>query len=315
MARRRSASSEGAVSLDSLLDTMANVVGILVLLLIVVQVSVGGALERIWGDVEKPTAAQLEAAEGEWHAVSEELERKRAQWQALGAPARGDDDTEKLARARARLDELELAIAAAKGELTRVAVELEDAGDQPFESERVVRLPDPRPPPRGATEINYFCRYGRMNGADFGRIFGALRSGFAEVTGAQPWDREVPVSELPRIASYFSSHRVGDGVYRWGVRPDPSNMRLEFILRWADTGAGLTTKDLRDPHSRFAVRLQTLDPDHHYLLFYVWSDSFEVYLQARRIAEDAGFSVGWRAWPAEVDPVAVPRAGRTYGID
>ncbi|MGH0037142.1 MAG: hypothetical protein ACQGVK_19130 [Myxococcota bacterium] len=315
MARRRNGSGEGAVSLDSLLDTMANVVGILVLLLIVVQVSVGGALERIWADVEKPTAAQLEAAENDWHRLSDELERKRGEWQALGQRARGDDDAEKLARARARLDELELAIAAAKGELTRVAVELEDAGDQPFESERVVRLPDPRPPPQGATEINYFCRYGRMNAAHFQRIFGALRSGFAEVTGAQPWDREVPVEELPRIASYFDSRRVGDGIYRWGVRPDSSNMRLEFILRWADTKVGLSDKDLRDPHSRYAMRLQTLDPEEHYLLFYVWSDSYEVYLTARRIAEDAGFRVGWRAWPADLDPVAVPRAGRTYGID
>lgn len=315
MARRKSAAGAGEVSLDSLLDTMANVVGILVLLLIVVQVSVGGALERIWGDVEKPTPAQLEAAQEQWRLVSQELEQKQARWQALGMPARGDDDEEKLARARARLDELELAIAAAKGELTRVAVELEDGGSKPFETERVVRLPDPRPPPRDATEVNYFCRYGHMNSADFAQIFGALRQGFAEATGAQPWDREVPVSELPRLASFFASRRIGHGVYRWDVRPDANNMRLEFILRWADPQAGLTVKDLEEPHSRYALRLQTLDPDDHYLLFYVWSDSFDLYLQARRIAEEAGFRVGWRAWPADLDPVAVPRAGRTYGID
>ncbi len=313
MARRKRGGD--AVSLDSLLDTMANVVGILVLLLVVVQVSVGGALERIMGDVERPTAAQLEAAEADWLLASDELEEREAEWQSLGAPALGDDDEEKLARARAKLDEVELALAAAQGELTRVEVALDRAGDQPFESERVVRLPDPRPPPRGAEEINFFCRYERINHASLPRLFSALDSGWRESIGANSWDQNIPRSEFGRVIDFFRQRKVGDGPYRWMVRPDRRGARIEAVLQWDDPGAGLTAKDLRDEHSSFAIRLQSLRKDSHYLRFYVWGDSFEVYLAARRIAEDAGFAVGWRVFPTEMDPVVGPSQEGSNRID
>ena len=58
--RRRKSSSQG--SLDSLLDTMTNVVGILVILLTVTQLGVGDAVQRIRGDIAEVSIEDLESA-------------------------------------------------------------------------------------------------------------------------------------------------------------------------------------------------------------------------------------------------------------
>jgi hypothetical protein len=39
--------------------------------------------------------------------------------------------------------------------------------------------------------------------------------------------------------------------------------------------------------------LQTLNPSKFYARFLVWPDSFETYLEARRVATQYGFSAGW----------------------
>ena len=64
--------SEGQ-SLDSLLDTMANVVGILVVLVAVMQLAVGDAVERIVeeGVLQSVTLPEVEAMEEEREAVAE----------------------------------------------------------------------------------------------------------------------------------------------------------------------------------------------------------------------------------------------------
>ena len=57
--RRRKKSSSGA-SLDSLLDTMTNVVGILVILLVVTQLGVSDAVKRISANAPKISVEELE---------------------------------------------------------------------------------------------------------------------------------------------------------------------------------------------------------------------------------------------------------------
>ena len=66
-------------------------------------------------------------------------------------------------------------------------------------------------------------------------------------------------------------------------------------LIWRDRGAGDDVAELRRKDADFRRSLAQLDPDRHYLTFLVWGDSFEPYLEARRVAEDAGFAVGWEA--------------------
>jgi hypothetical protein len=41
--------------------------------------------------------------------------------------------------------------------------------------------------------------------------------------------------------------------------------------------------------------LTRFDPRRTFFQFYVWDDSFDVYLKARELANEAGYSAGWDA--------------------
>ena len=67
-------------------------------------------------------------------------------------------------------------------------------------------------------------------------------------------------------------------------------------LDWRRPTAGETVAEIRAPSSNFEVALSGYDPQRHYIQFYVWGDSFDAYLEARRQAESRGFSAGWEAY-------------------
>ncbi|NRA10003.1 MAG: hypothetical protein HRU02_17735, partial [Myxococcales bacterium] len=59
-----------------------------------------------------------------------------------------------------------------------------------------------------------------------------------------------------------------------------------------------------------------LDPRRVHLSFFVWDDSFPVYVKAREIAETEGFSAGWEAY-GEHAPFrqSMVYAGGGVGVD
>ncbi|MEE3328129.1 MAG: hypothetical protein VX252_12405, partial [Myxococcota bacterium] len=107
MSRRRSSSRREGESLDSLLDTMANVVGILVMLVAVAQLSMGNALERIAEDVVpvELSPARVEAAEQQSREVEEAIVRVRGELEALPLTARREGLL--LEEAKSALDDLQ----------------------------------------------------------------------------------------------------------------------------------------------------------------------------------------------------------------
>ena len=79
---RRPKKTSGA-SLDSLLDTMTNVVGILIIMLIVTQLGVGQAVERIKGFVDEVSQEDYDQALAESEDLKALLEELRAEWREL----------------------------------------------------------------------------------------------------------------------------------------------------------------------------------------------------------------------------------------
>ena len=61
MARRRKETGDSRGSLDSLLDTMTNVVGVLIMVLIVTQVNVSSVAKRIRANLPDVSKSQMEA--------------------------------------------------------------------------------------------------------------------------------------------------------------------------------------------------------------------------------------------------------------
>ena len=290
--RRRHNDSQ---NLDSLLDTMANVVGILVVLMAVTQLTVNDAMKRIrvW---ESDEALELReerrkaesklamigpaslASALETSRLREHIERLRSVPAAtrVASPARVTAD---LARDKLRVRKFERELDDKRDQLAKLRIHLAEYEAAPEPETMDLRLPDPRPPPLGATEVVLFCRHGRVLYPNLEQ----LEKDFLEV-----------VRRARGSLSYFRSHDVGNRELRWQLLESPSGQIAQ--LDWRKPNVGETESELRYPHSALRSALDRYDPKHNFIRFFVWADSFEVYLASRRIAESAGFSVGWEAY-------------------
>jgi len=98
MKRRAKKSGNGGASLDSLLDTMTNVVGILVIVLILTQLGVGDAVKRISESLPDITLDQLQLARQEADELRSLLEKLNEQKEEVEARATWDLATADMQR-------------------------------------------------------------------------------------------------------------------------------------------------------------------------------------------------------------------------
>jgi hypothetical protein len=57
--------------------------------------------------------------------------------------------------------------------------------------------------------------------------------------------------------------------------------------------AGVTIEELKTPNNQFLAFLRKVNPSDQYLVFLVRDDSFDVFRDARKLADRVGYDVGW----------------------
>jgi hypothetical protein len=291
--RRRAGA--GGQNVDSLLDTMANVVGILIVLMAVVQMTVSDAMKRIqvW---ESEEAVELREARHEVEtkaagiasidlAQTLELSRLREHIRQLREESTTVTDTASVsadvAQRKLQVRRLEASIAEKKEKLANLQILLSKAEVAAEQQGIPLRLPDPRPPPLAADALVLFARFGRV----FDPRYDQLTRELNDVLQTAP-------RPIPR---YFEAYDIGNEMLRWQV-VDQARGRA-YRLDWRHTRIGETAEELRSPNAQLRSVYSGHNPQARFLYFYVWGDSFEVYLEARRIAEELGFAAGWEAIP------------------
>jgi len=306
-------------NLDSLLDTMANVVGILVVLVAVTQLTVGDAVERIRDRAvarRHVDPADLAPAESEATGVTEALAEAQEAWQRLTArpapvdgmlideagelldslaalPGAHPAPPERLAAERAAIGDLEAKLSADRAELDQLRELLAQiAPEQTLDQPKLVRLPDPRPPRPASEMIAFFCRYGRVHAVDLPALERVLDAGVRAAVGAPPGEMVFEISELPWIENHFAKEIIGREGFRWIFRSGRNGFPTA-LLEWREVPPGDSLGEIRGGTSRHAAVLAAQDPARRYAYYFVWSDSYEVYLAARDEAEQRHFEVGW----------------------
>jgi len=309
-ARSRAQGSDSQ-NLDSLLDTMANVVGILVVLLAVVQMTVGEAMDRIRvldskeGQAltqEKRTLEQQLAALGPTSlADARALERLRERVRALRADpaaARMRSDavtaTTTAAEQAAAVRRLERATGEQRRQLAALQVRVEERERDDESATVELRLPDPRPAPPEADRVVALVRYQRVLFPDLNALENQLNDVIRAWATA---GNSVRGHGARALATHVRQLDLGNQWLRWEMIEQAGQPLAR--LHWRDRVAGDDLRELQAPDAAFRRSLAGLDPDRHYVRFWVWGESFETYLEARRIAESAGFAVGWQAIPME----------------
>lgn len=316
MARKRRSSSGGGGSLDSLLDTMTNVVGILVIVLVVTQLGVGEAVKRIEG-IDAPllelTDEEVEAAEQEALEVSNqlkqlveatselnlaaqqrELEQKRitlAQLEKNLASLQGKINLDEV---RKQLDDekkkeaaLEKDVLAAQEEIAKLKAQLETTPQHEGVAATIITLPDPRPAPEKAQPAIFFCKAGRVVAVDENRIKPIVGNVIrAFVDSKQRIDAE-------KALRVFNNQKRS--VLGLNLTLENLNETI-YVAIEPDDNAGDAGDRVATPTSSFHRLIRRLNPQQQFLRFIVWADSFETYLAARAVADEVGVLAGWEAY-------------------
>jgi len=333
MARRRSSGSD--INLDSLLDTLFNVVGILVIIQVVVMVGAQQAVERVVAGLEeymsmssteydklaeaaKDLREELEKLGVETKALPEEIEKEQVEFKKI------EEVTRNLKAELAKKSQMNVDLAKVLEELDKKKKEFEKTeneykaqlarlqelkgmlGDTPLPKapEAVkVQMPNPRSAPDKAEAVVFFVRDGRI--IEFreeqivqivtGRILPVIQRAVKETpTHYGGMDCEL-------LAKRFE---VGTGIHQGGFhvtlwRPNEKYIYpyLQFN-REEDVGEGV--EELAANGSKYRQALARIKQGHDYARYYVWPDSFNVYLKAREVADGYDLPAGWEIRTDEV---------------
>jgi len=330
--RRRKGSDSG--SLDSLLDTMTNVVGILVILLTVTQLGVRDAVKRI-STTESVKPEVLEKTQEELRQLEKLHARLFARLKALVEQGKADP-SEELARVKKEILDYQADIEVLREKQEREKREAELAAKKALDE--IKRLLE-----KHEKEANELLAKVNQRAEELAR----LRAQLADTPEQGPLPAKVVNLPNPRAAPEKTEPMMficREGriipVDVEGLR-ERAQKRAEFIVlrrklgrdpkagidgkvlaeefndkkirdRYFELGmvvsgryprlvferrkdAGETIELLEHASSRYQQQIRRVNRKNYYLRFLVWPDSFETYLAARKIASERGLLAGWQA--------------------
>lgn len=301
-------------SLDSLLDTITTVVGILIILLIVVQLGADSAVKRIVEQEKENDSKELmekytkrfeeqrQALLDEKKALQDklasenkeqaqlikeisQLEKKLADEKKAMPPP--PPKLQNLRQEKTKLDNdkkaIELKVKKVKGLLAKVP----KPSGQTLSKE--VSLPDPKPAPPKAKPFRFLCRDGKIYPLDDARLISRVTQ---EIKKAGINPNKAKEYEGKKILAHFAKAKPGDPFFILKPRIDV-NKRITFDLQ-KKSAAGEDEEALVKSTSKYLAALKTISPKTHYLQFEVFEDSFAAYLSARDLASKRNFPAGWK---------------------
>lgn len=316
MAKRKS--QVAGMNLDSLMDTLTNVVGILLIILIFTVLSGVDAVKRIKNFVDEITVAQLEKTKSESAELRKQLEQLREQLAAVETQtpdgpasieraklsieqlkadleklAKTEVDPESLAKQIAerqqRTQTLEGQLAEQQKTIADLKARLaENVAAGPELDAKVVNLPDPKEAPQGSQGLIFLCRGGQIVPLDAAGLQAKAMEVVKKSTRALVRQDRIDCAKLTDL---FEKQFVGDRYCQLKVRVGGD--ARPYLAVFPRKDAGLNTAELRNPKSALTRSLRETDPQKFFLDFRVWSDSFETYLEARNMAAKRGVLAGW----------------------
>ncbi|MFT4551217.1 MAG: hypothetical protein ACI8XO_004540 [Verrucomicrobiales bacterium] len=315
MRRRKVESATG--NLDSLLDTMTNVVGILIIVIIVSQINVADAVKRIRDGLDPVSAEQMAQIEAERDQVAQQIEAVQSSVDRKVDPAEIEQlrqeelalkkEIAEIAQAEAMVDGLaDLFVDKQKQhEELLVLIKTEEEGIVGMEQEikrmelektpaKKVRMPNPRDPYEDAKEVLFLCAGDRVILIDYPGLLArtvkeiqAKESLVGEMKGKTPYYRQAETKK------HVVARKVSSGGVSVSLNTYPDRPWAQFVMTPDLKGGGQSIIEGLKVNSPLRLQINRVKSDRNYIRFLVHPDAFETYLLARRIAEDIFIPVGW----------------------
>lgn len=319
----------GSGNLDSFLDVMANLLGVLLVVLAVTLLNLPTAVSEIRQRGRVSVAAPEDGVAAA-RSVANDLELRRfelarrwaeregavfaarAELDALqgligdelsdvpGVPdelsSTGDELVARLLELRAERDRLVEDLERCRRHRSDRQEELGSTPEQEAPVDVVVAVPDPRAPSEGARPLVFLCRGGRIAWLDLESMELELRGRLESLSEGRRFD-ELGYDE---IADHLTNLKLMDARFVWDVEEQRQvrtqgevSRAVVATLRWNGGGVGETATELGRFESEFQEVLRRHDPVQSYGKFLVWPDSFATYQRARAEVAKRGFDAGW----------------------
>jgi len=311
------------MNLDSLMDTLTNVVGILLIILIYSLLSGTETIKRIKGFVDEISDEQYARMLAEAEEVRRLLAQQRQAWQSADNNYSGQREAlvrqwkliEQLKKDYAKLTETKINVEDLKKLVNERRTKVESLEKQIAESEKqiatlkarlaetpaagpdidakIVNLPDPRPAPKGAQPVIFLCRGGRVVPIDGPGLQVKAQQVIQE--GQRVLFKQNRI-DCEKLAQLFEKRFVGDRYCRLKIRVGgDAKPYLAVEIR---PDAGDKTEAIARGN-QFRRWIRGVDPQRFYFEFRVFSDSFDTYLTARNVAARQGILGGWIPYDAK----------------
>lgn len=327
MARRKSAGASG-VNLDSLMDTLTNVVGILIIIMILVQINVSQALKKIVSELPPASVEELQQIKEEAKQIEqdhEKLEKTIEQTRADDAKNRTElaklepqlqvaETTAKetalplldVDALRKRIEEKRKEVDAQKKSLDSLLAEqqrlkglLDTTPVVAPPEAKVVRIPNSRPLPDKAELQRYLVSQGQLYFLDMEAAkklvlaeFQSARSRLEKEKTKDAKGAAKIIYDQEKVAKHFEQRRLSLRNLDIKVAVSKTSTRpvLQLIPR---PGQGEPLAAAMQVTSRFQGDLRRYKGTASVVWFLVARDSFEHYLRAREICDLQGVPAGW----------------------
>jgi len=223
------------------------------------------------------------------------------------------------------IEEIEIKLKVAEKNRDKKKRDLEEMDQELVETKKLIEeremfvaigqitIPVPHAPARHLEEHGFICRYNRIVPDEHidqtwanwrGKYKLWINANKAAI--AARMRRNLGVNQairdhLTREWGRFNQDLDGPILKGRFLQIDATNFPLvSGTLKWPNEQVGDTARKIFAPNSDFRKKMKKLaDGGGHYITFYVFADSFEVYLAARKIVDDLKLEAGWKPYPKD----------------
>ena len=329
MGRRRKSSSDEGVNLDSLMDALTNVVAVLILVLLLVQADVSQKVVQFLEGLlpatpEEVVASQDKVRELEKNKIikenmltqeapkPEQVEAERRQLALLDENVKTNEDLladleelKKLEKkSRQERDAEAKKTKTIQDEIARLEALLDETPVLKVEP-TIVGIPASRPVPKNAEIYHALVINDRVHFIDpytplklFEDEFKKQKRHFPnERIKRQGSDRYIYRSG-PILKHFENVEFKNSRNQKIKLVANPVATRMQIVVSPDLKAGGTSMEDLKKKDNSFAKILYKLSGNiRSVLMFHVHPNSFNTYLQARRVTDKARVSAGWEVKP------------------
>jgi hypothetical protein len=333
MAVKRRPTDDDDGGLDSLLDTMTNVVGILVLVLIVTQMSVAEVVTKITSEstideesleelskqleirkteedelkqiLVDPLDIDVEKQREELQKKKELLERRKKlleekQKEKNDYAMKVESDRElakknekEVEDTKAKRKQLETLITSALEKKASLEAMLDKTPRVATPADIEVSIPNPRPAPEGAKQFALLCWEDRLYPMNIDAVRKDAEAKVKGIIARFKLDQD-PVKGIDPAKFTKYYERMKEQDDFFNYEYYVDQERYPRIRLVPREGRGASASEVKKLKSRFRTKyLNQVDPRKYYARFYVLPDSYNVYATARRVFTDYGMLAGW----------------------